>query len=77
VEQVIIQGCTETYLDIEAIAYHQLTNHMNLPGWPAVATIMQMPQSGAPYTMRSNEEQIKNGLQSAQYNSERPDIHRI
>jgi hypothetical protein len=32
VEQGMIQGCTETYLDIDTIPYHQMTNHMNLPG---------------------------------------------
>ncbi|KAJ9597216.1 hypothetical protein L9F63_011938, partial [Diploptera punctata] len=69
VEQGMIHGYTETYLDIEAIPYHQL-NHMNIPagGDYVIAEIegqqwlpyMQAPQAGANYMMRSNED-IKNG----------------
>jgi hypothetical protein len=31
VEQNMIQGCTDTYLDVDTNPYHQSTNHVNTP----------------------------------------------
>jgi hypothetical protein len=50
VEQGMIQGYTDTYLDTEAIPYHQLTNHMSLPGSGDYAVIAETEgQQWLPY----------------------------
>ncbi|XP_021935742.1 transcription factor SOX-9-like isoform X2 [Zootermopsis nevadensis] len=66
-EQGLIQGYTETYMDSEPIQYHQMANHKSLPvsGDSAVITetdsqqwlpYMQVPQPGSSYMMRGNED---------------------
>ncbi|XP_069686383.1 uncharacterized protein [Periplaneta americana] len=72
VEQGMIQGYAETYLDIEAIPYHQLANHMSLPGGGDYAVIaeidgqqwlpyMQAPQPGATYMTRNEDAKLQQG----------------
>ncbi|XP_033608049.1 uncharacterized protein LOC117282450 [Cryptotermes secundus] len=66
-EQNMIQGCTDSYLDVDTNPYHQSTNHVNTPrnGDYVVLTEMdgqqwlpyvQMPQSGTSYMPRPNDE---------------------
>jgi hypothetical protein len=50
VEQGMIQGYTETYLDIDTFPYHQLNGHMNLPGTRDYAVVAEIDgQQWLPY----------------------------